>query len=251
MQFNAHENNNDLISDIGFILTGSYGGTSDYHINDQTRNINRWYDRAISLILQADGKWEWDDTNQTDLPIATTSLVANQKDYAISGATFLKVLKVECKDSTGNWRALDQIDTTQRKRTLLDDPDETAGSPTQFDLRYNSIFLFPKPSYASSAGLKVYYQRVCDYFVVGDTTQEPGFAAPYHRLLSYGAALDYALSQNMSGKIATCSGEIAKLEFGLVEHYSSRNKDFRNRLSLAKEDYSTNDYEGERSVNWS
>lgn len=248
MVFNDDSLKQGIVNDIDFILGTS---TTDFSLANKTRCCNRWLDRATGLILQADGKWEWDDTNQTDLPIATTSLVANQKDYAISGATFLKVLKVECKDSTGDWRALDQIDTTQRKKVLLDDPDETAGSPTQFDLRYNSIFLFPKPSYASSAGLKVYYQRVCDYFVAGDTTQEPGFAAPFHRLLSYGASLDFAIANNMSGKISLLREEIAKLEFGLVEHYSSRNKDYRNRLSLAKEDYSTDDYEGEVSANWS
>lgn len=248
MVFNDDSLKQGIVNDIDFILGTT---TTDFSLANKTRCVNRWLDRATGLILQADGKWEWDDSNQTDLPIATTSLVANQKDYAISGATFLKVLKVECKDSTGDWRALDQIDTTQRKKVLLDDPDETAGSPTQFDLRYNSIFLFPKPSYASSAGLKVYYQRVCDYFVAGDTTQEPGFAAPFHRLLSYGASLDFAIANNMSGKISLLREEIAKLEFGLVEHYSSRNKDFRNRLSLAKEDYSTDDYEGEVSANWS
>ena len=237
MQFNNETNNNDLVSDVGFILTGSYSGTSDYNINDITRNINRWLDRAVSLILLSDSKWEWDDTNQTDLPIGTTALVVNQRDYSISGTGFLKVLKVECKDSADNWHPLIQIDATQRKRTLLDDPNETAGTPYRFDLRYNSLFLFPKPSYASSGGLKIYYQRVCDYFVVGDEAQEPGFAAPFHRLLSYGAALDYAISQNMSGKIALCREEIMKLETGLISHYANRNKDFRNRITLKHEDY--------------
>jgi len=250
MQFNSHATNDDIISDANFILTGSYAGTSDYHINDQTRNGNRWLDRAIGLILQADAKWEYDDSNWTDLPIGTTSLVANQKDYSISGAGFLKVLKAECKDSSGKWHPLTQIDTTQRKRVLLDDPNETAGTPRQFDLRYNSIFLDPKPSYASSGGLKIYSQRICDYFVPTDTTKEPGFAKPFHRLISYGIALDYAKANTMVNKSAECKEAIKELEAGLVEHYSNRNKDFKNRITLEKEDYGVGEVYPQ-SVDWS
>ena len=89
MVFSDSSTKQGLVEEIDFLL-----GTdaTDYPTAQKTRNINRWFDRVISLILQADAKWEWDDTNYTDLPIATASLVANQQDYSISGTEFLKIL---------------------------------------------------------------------------------------------------------------------------------------------------------------
>jgi len=201
------------------------------------------------LILQADNRWQWDDTNYTDLPIATASL-ADQQDYSISGAGFLRILKVECKNSAGDWIALKQIDINQLKGTAMTEYRETAGTPAEFDLIGESIFLYPKPSYVSSGGLKVYFQRVPDYFTADDTTQEPGFAAPFHRLLSYGAALDYAIAKEMQGKIPFLQNEINKLEIGVIEFYSTRNRDFKQRITLEKEDYSVGEDYPE-SVGWS
>jgi len=246
MQFNDETNLSGICNEVDFLLGTD---STEYAIAQKTRNINRWFDRVVSLILQSDSKWEWDDNNHTDLPISVSSLVANQQDYSMSGAGFLKILKVECKNSSGDFVPLKQIDYTQKKNVALTEYQKTAGSPNEFDLVADSMFLYPKPSYASSGGLKVYFQRIPDYFVAGDTTQEPGFAAPFHRILSYGAALDYALAKNMTSKIGMLQNEITKLENGLISHYSDRDKDMRIRMTLKKEDYSVGeDYK--RSVNW-
>ena len=41
MVYNSHATNQDLVSDIKFLLTGSATGTIDYGINDITRSCNR------------------------------------------------------------------------------------------------------------------------------------------------------------------------------------------------------------------
>ena len=248
MVFSDSTTKQGIVEEIDFLLGTD---STEYPTAQKTRNVNRWYDRATSLILQADSRWQWDDLNQTDLPIGTMSLVANQQDYSQTDVEFLKILKVECKNSSGDWTALKQIDITQKKDIAMTEYRETAGTPAEFDLVGNSLFLYPKPSYASSGGLKIYYQRVPDYFTADDTTQEPGFAKPFHRLLSYGAAYDYAIAKNMMGKIPLLQTEIAKIEAGLIEFYSSRNRDMRQRITLKKEDYGTEEYEGEKSVDWS
>lgn len=239
-----------LIEEIDFILGTD---STDYPTAQKVRNVNRWYDRAVSLILLSDSRWEFDDLNHTDLPIGTTSLVANQQDYSVSTAGFLKILKVECKNSSGDWIALKQIDKAQFKNIAMAEYQETAGTPAEFDLTSNSVFLYPKPSYASSGGLKVHYQRVPDYFTTADTTQEPGFAQPFHRLLSYGAAYDYAIANGMVNKPTMLKNEIRELEAGLVDFYSSRDKDFKNRLTLEHENYGVDEEElgGKESVDWS
>ncbi len=248
MVFSDSTGKGGIIEEIDFLLQTD---ATDYPVAQKTRNCNRWYDRAVTIILQADSKWEWDDLNKTDLPISTTSLVANQQDYSISAAGFLKILKVECKDSAGNWGALRQIDQSQRKDIAMTEYREVAGTPVEFDLFSNSIFLYPKPSYASSGGLKVYFQRTPDYFEADDTDTEPGFAVPYHRLLSYGAALDYCIANNMAGRIPMLQNEISRLEGGLIQHYSSRNKDMKNTITLEKENYGVAEEDiGRESVDW-
>ena len=139
----------DLYSDARFWCGIANTDTTTYPLADFTRNANFALDRVSSLIMK------WDDTNNTDLPIATTSLVASQQDYGIA-VGHLKVLKVRIKDQQGNWVSLDPIN----RRDLTDSQlTTTAGDPKRYDKVGNSLFLYPKPSYASSGGLEVQFQR--------------------------------------------------------------------------------------------
>jgi hypothetical protein len=250
MVFSDSSGGQGLVEDIDFLLGTS---SSDYSLANKARNINSWYDRAVNLILSADGSWEWDDENYTSTrPIATTSLVANQQDYSLAGEGILRVLRVELKDSAGNWTQLEQFSQDDKRGTALVEFLKTAGTPQYFDLAFNSIFLYPKPDYSLSGGLKIYYQRDFDHFTASDTTQYPGFNPLYHRLLSFGAALDYAIANTMPNKIAMCQNEIAKLEAGIIDSYSTRNRDLKTRMSLKKEEYGVSDDDiGEESVDWS
>lgn len=248
MEFYNDTTKNGICQEIDFIVGSD---VNEYPLTQKARNVNRWLDRVVTLILRSDGKWNWDDANYSDLPIGTLNLVANQQNYSISGNELLKLLKVECADSDGTFTPLYQIDTRENKNEAMSEIMKTAGTPQYFDLINNTFILYPKPSYSYTGGLKIYYQRIPDYFTSTDTTQVPGFAEPYHRILSYGAALDFAISKNMTGRIPMLREEIAKLEEGLIEHYSSRNLDLKNRMTLRSEDYGCEDYEGERSVDWS
>ena len=228
-------------------------GTSstDYTLAQKARNANRWNERATSLILQSDGKMEWDDYNQTDLPVGTMALVANQQDYSPNEAGLLKITKIECKDASGNWNVLKQIDKSQFKNQAMDEYQDVAGDPREVDFVGNTFMLYPKPSFASADGLKIHYQRIPSYFTASDTTKEPGFAPIFHRYLSFGMALDWAMAHNMTTKITIFRDEIQKLEQGIVEFYSSRNRDFKNTITLEQESYSGDSEEGESSVDWS
>lgn len=238
MQYSDTTTYQGLVQDTDYVLFGSSTETSPYAIADKTRNINSWYDTVASLIIKADDRWEWDDNNKTDLPIATTSLVANQQDYNISGESFLKILKIEIKDSSGNWRALNPISLEDKRKESMTDYQKTAGTPSEYDKLGNSVFLYPKPSTSITGGLKVYFQRNVTHFIAGDTTKVPGFAELYHRILSYGAAFDYAVANGMSTKMSVLSSLISNMKADLVEYYSQRNdRDDEPTMSLEKENY--------------
>jgi len=253
MIFSDSTNKQGIVEEIDFLLDIVDNGSTDYPIAQKTRNINNWYDRAVNLILGADGNWEWDDENYTSTrPIATTSLVANQQDYSLAGEGILTVLRVECKDETGNFVQLVPFNQDQKRGTALTEFLEIAGNPQYYDVAFNSLFLYPKPDFAASGGLKIYYQRDFDHFTTADTLQAPGFDPLFHRLLSCGAALDFAIAKNMGGRIDVFRAQIAALEEGLVDHYSRKDRDQKVRLSLKKEQYGPDDAtDGMQSVDWS
>lgn len=227
-----------IIQDIDFILFGSSAAGSAYAIADKTRNINNWYDRAVSIIIKSDDRWEWDDNNKTDFPIATTNLVANQQDYNISGESFLKILKIEIENSSGDSNPLQPISLEDKRTESMTDYKKTAGTPLEYDKFGNSVFLYPKPSTDIAGGLKIYYQRNVTHFTATDDTKVPGFVELYHKLLSYGAAFDYALSNGMNSKMSSLSALIANMERDMTLYYSTRNdRDDIPMMSIEDENY--------------
>jgi len=232
MQFNSETNNLDLYSDARFWCGLANDDTTSYPLVDFTRNANFGLDRAVALIQKSDGVWKWDDTNSSDLPLATTSLVASQPDYSIA-VTHLKIERVRAKDSAGNWITLTRVNS----RDLTDTDRAATGTPSQYYLRGNSIFLVDAPSYASSGGLEVTFQRGASYFASTDTTKTPGFATQFHRLISLYAALDYCEANDLESRAQKVRAKIQVMEADVIDFYSSRDTDMRVSLSVQGEDY--------------
>ena len=214
-----------IVEDIDFIC-----GTDSvsYPLIDKARNSNRHYWVAVSDILRTQGRTQWDDSNLTTLSELTFDLVAGQQDYSWpSGA--LKLDAIEIKNSNGDWVRLQEIDTDELRRTITDF-EETDGMPKYYDVRGDSIFLYPAPAAASvttTAGGKVYVAREFDALVSGDTTQEPGFAEPYHRILSLGASYDWLVVNDTDAKSNRVLQQYEMLRQSLREFYSTKNKDVR------------------------
>lgn len=245
MQFNSPTDGAGIVQDIYF-NTNADGNS--YPINDVTRNVNRAYDTVVAKIFEADGRWEFDDQNATDLPIATTQLITNQQDYSFD-SKFLIVSRVEVKDQNGNWTALSPFSQSDIVRggipgyipsQSLTDFLSQPGIPQYYDKLANSIFLYPKPSYTQDASLKVYFQRNINYFVPTDTTKTPGFNPQFHRILSMEASLDYARAKNLDiglphGKIPNSFvGKLEQMYVDLQNYYSRKAKDENLTLHIRK-----------------
>ena len=243
MDFNDTTLKQGLVQDCDWWVNSDI---TSYPLADKVRSANMGINEVVGLILGADGRWQFDDTNYTDLPIGTTNLVLNQQDYGID-VSMVDITRVECKDVNGNWQYLvpfDQKDLTPPLGTptpigtltanatlggnnySLTEFMNTAGTPIYYDKIANSIFLYPKPSYNSTGGLKVYFQRKASYFVVADTTKRPGFANHLHRYISFYMAKDYAVAKMLTGnKIQSLMNEMATMKQAIVDFYSARKKD--------------------------
>jgi len=213
--------------------------SSSYPLADKAAIMNNYLDEVVSLIQNSDGRWEWDDSNQTDLPIGTTTLVDGQPDYNIAGDTFLKIIRVELMNVNGDYELLTPITDSDVNQSMTEFQ-KTNGMPKFYDKIGDSILLYPTPSASLvtlSAGLKVYFQRLPSYFSSGDTTKVPGFNPLFHRILSMGAALDYAISNEMVTKVNILTNKLAQMQSGLIEAYTSRSRDEQVKLRTRKENY--------------
>lgn len=230
MQYNSDANNQDLISSITFYTAAD---TTDYPINDRTRNVNQWYHKAAHIMQSADGTWQWDDANNTTLPIGTTDLVSGQQDYSLDDA-MLEIELVEIQASSGTWHTVMPIDISQFNSPDTRDSNFTSykstnGQPEEYDKRGRSLFLYPAPNYNSTGGLKIHFKRGANIFAVTDTTKEPGFAARFHNYLALGAAFDYCTLYKQD-RVQSLFTQIQAIEKEMKEFYGRRNKDIRNVL---------------------
>jgi len=222
-----------IVQDIDFLVNTD---ATKFPISDKTRIINRWDEKAVGKMLEADGRWQFGDSNYTDLPIGTTDLTLEQ-NYSFS-KEFLRVTRVEIKDRSGKWKWLQPMDQNDVRRRSITEMGEQEGEPLYYDKLADSIFLYPKPNYTQVAGLKVYYQRTSSPFVATDTTKEPGYASIFHRYPVIGTALDYAIANSLSTvKIQAFRDELLRMEIDIKEFYSKRSKDENVSLQARKVSY--------------
>lgn len=200
-------------------------------------------DKAVSIIVNSDARWQWDDDNQTDLPIATTSIVSGQQDYSFT-VSQLKIEKVLVQNSTGGWQALSPIDLADNdiNTYLIGTP--ANGSPLGYDFKASSLFLYPTPNYSATGGIKIFFQRPSTYFTITDTTKSPGFASIFHRYLALCATFDYQSAKGLvsvlrNGRTASSTkNEIVEMEASMSKWYANRNKnDGKNSLRPRRRNY--------------
>lgn len=193
-----------------------------YPTDEIVSSANNALEYATALIRQAEGRWQWDDSNYTDLPNATRTITSGQQDYSLD-ATHYRIERVEIKDTTGNWIKLVPFDQRDIDTSLTDFLDGS-GVPQYYDKVGNSLMLYPAPDYTQAASLKVFYQRGPSYFTSTDTTKAPGFNPLFHRIIPLRCAYDWFLI-NQPEKADRFKLEAIDLEEQLQDFYSLRDKD--------------------------
>jgi hypothetical protein len=230
MQFNDSSNYSGIINQIDFLLFGD--GTSfntDYTLEDRTREVNITYDEVVAELFKADPGFMWDDTTNTDFPIAKLDLTASQDHFTVPDSS-LVVHRFRVKDPNGNWKTLEP----KMRRELTDSELSETGTPNKYFKLDNAFFPRPIPNYRSTSGIELEFQRGANHFSSDDTTATPGFASIFHQFLPVGASLRYAIANGMSEKIQTLSAEKERIRRTMTEHYEKRSPDDRTRFELKR-----------------
>jgi len=218
-------NISQIKSDVDF-LCGSTSAT--YPDASKIRNINNAYQDVARVIWTSANGWEYDDSNYSTLPIAKTTLVHNQQDYSLP-TTALRIERVQVKDNTGVWQKLDPISIFDM--TLATQQEfNTPGLPIYYDLVGNSLMLYPTPASGSvtlSAGLQIFTNRSVSEFPLTAATTEPGFAIPFHKILSYAASIDFTQDFEQRKFLIL---QKDRLEKGMIGFYSKRGAELKTRI---------------------
>jgi len=215
--------------------------TTSYPIADVIRRVNIAYEELIGEIINADGVWQYDDTNHTDLPRGTGTLVEGQQTYSFA-SEYLQITMIEIKDNNGFWRKIEQIDPSDLKDEspderfgLKSDGNPNTGFPLYYDVLGDTIFLYPAPTATNvtlASGLRVWFKRTVDLFTTADTTQSPGLPSTHHVLLAYMAAQPYNMLYH-ADRVLLIQKKIDEMRKSLIAHYSVRNRDKRKVATMA------------------
>lgn len=196
-----------------------------------TSDVNNAFSEVMSIIFNSTGNWQWDDNNHTDYPIIQADLASGQADYTFTedenDNLILDIYKVQIKDSTGDWKTLESTDRQTTKTTDFSEGD--SGTPIEYDLTGNGIFLNPKPNYASSGGLQIFVNREGSFFTTSDTTKKAGFMGIYHEYLVLKPAYDYARAHTLPQR-NILKEDLMELERRMTEHFAKRERGAVRRL---------------------
>ena len=228
MLFSNSVNKVGLVEDVDFLCGTT---TASYPLVQKVRNINNAYQDVARIIWECQDGWQWDDSNQTDIPKITTTLTAGTGDYRVPAlSTAIEHIKgIDIKDENGNWHKLKQIDFNDVNEAW-DEYRSTDGLPVEYDLEAGFIRLKPAPAAGSvtvSSGMIVWVSRDAINFTTASTTGVPGFAPQFHRILSLSAAIDFTRDAGEQRLFIQMKDRIEK---GMREFYSGRNVERPTRI---------------------
>lgn len=195
------------------------------------------YDITTEIMIQQDS-FDWDDPYKTDYPIATTPLVAGQRDYQFDSISFLKLKRVDITYDGTNWVRAEAFDSAAFGEGLgndtLTDQHFTTDSP-MYDPKAFGFWLYPAATaaqVAAGAKARIEYSRGHTEISDSDLTAELPIDRPFHDLVAVGAALknpnlspdQYTKLTNLYG-VKRGDGLWTGKMGSLINHYAARNED--------------------------
>lgn len=223
MQFSDTSTKQGLLEDITFLLGVD---TGKYSTADRTRNINERNKLVWQMIFESYGGAKFMDDNvsntTTGVPYADQTVTSGTGLYAQpSGALTIEGVQLKTT-SASPFQPLAPLTHEEFMALGGDGHFSSNGIPTHYMWQGDVLRLLPTPNFTLASALRVHFGQGMTAFVAADTTATPGFASIFHRMLSIGAALDYALARGMSDKVAILSNLWNDYEARLRAFYSKR-----------------------------
>jgi hypothetical protein len=228
-----------LRTDARYLISPQLTST-EYPDVDLDRNLNRWYKTILGWIIPLQSDWEISgdilyhdleiNVMDIDLPLQLIRIFKGEIMYTTGGSfvpIFFRDIQKDQREVEGN---------------LTRDEDDF-NNPVA-DLIGDVLTIRPAPTEDVVNGIKLWVQM--SLVDLSNSSDVPDFMEPVQRALSYGAALDFAIAEEMDKK----SLEIKRLIYGdarvpndtgvkglIEELYSTRSGARRDRLTAKKTNY--------------
>jgi len=188
-----------------------------------TAHINQVNRETWALIFDAYGGWQYDDSNQTDLPAAVDTITADQVSYALpTGA--LTIRGIEVKDEGGVWHQLKPITEEQiRDSQAMGEFYKTSGQPLFYQVVGDTVRVFPASDYTQASSFKVFFDRGSVAFASTDTTKAPGFYSEFHSVIPIGASLErLKIEEPDNSQVQWLDARYKEYQRDIVKFYGKR-----------------------------
>lgn len=225
--------------------------TTSYPVATMLRRVNQAYEQVVGWLINLDGNWQFDDTNYSDFPIGTYTLVNSQGKYSFNNK-FLQLLDVQVMGSDGNYQIIKPIDQKDSQSSIpLREEFETDGFPLFYDkISDDTIELLPAPdngvSVTLASGLRVYFKRTADLFTAAQVitgTKVPGFHSTFHIILAWMAARPYCMKFHpervsvLNALIGDTTIQPTGMKRDIIKQYTKRSKDERKIMKPKRINY--------------
>lgn len=215
---------------------------TSYPRQAKTSRVNNALEELVGDIINADGTWQYDDTNYTTTPFGQGNLVSGQISYSFA-SEYLQIEEISVLDLNGYYRKLTPFDSAEEGKTFeetftitFSGSTYTAkdGLPTHYDIVGDTIILSNSPTatYATlTKGLKIKFKRTAQLFTVASDTSadttEPGLPSTHHVILAYMASIPFCMAYKKD-RVALYQNKVSEMKKTLLKSYSSRQKDKKN-----------------------
>lgn len=218
--------------------------TTEYPNANRLIDLNIWNQNVVTEILLAQDSSDFDDANHSGYATLQSALVADQRDYNFGisdGVVAIKRVDVSydgVKSYESNPRDSSEFNIGLEETTTDIDSYFSKTAPVH-DWKYNSIFLYPKPT-ASTGFVEVEVSRTAKDFELSDYTTGTatlGFDRNFHHIVPFGMSFEYFISNGMMDDAQRMEIEIAKLLTNLRKQYGKKEQNYPLRLESNDENY--------------
>lgn len=231
MQYNSSSSSQDMVS-LANLFTKQNNTT--FPLTEKTVYANMANRLILTTIHEAYGGWKYDDRNNTDLPIATSDLIANQVNFALPLDTNqLNGVYVLTPNTTDNWTKLEPLTLEEINRAEAEPNfNNTPASPRFYRALSNSILLYPASDTLVEDGLMIEYSGDVSTFATTDTTKTAGFDTIFHEAIPVYMGYQYAQINGLPN-LKSLTEQWVDYLARIKKHYSQKFKDmFPTRIKV-------------------
>ena len=251
MQLSGATAEQDLTSFIDFLCDSD---ATSYPLRRKVQQINNALEELVGKIVSADGTWQFDDTNYTNEPVGTGTLVEGQQRYHIT-SEYLDIAMIEILNQNGTkYQKIFPLDYTQLGDLSPEDffGTDSAGSPVKGQVLYydklgDQLYLYRSPAatnHTLAAGIRIWFKRTINLYTMTDNTtmtaghasREPGIPSPYHTLLCFMAAIPFCIKYHKD-RVPLYQAKVTEMTKALLDFYGRREKDVQKVATMRKESF--------------